>query len=104
MQAMKEIPRPTNVKELRSFMGTAIQFNSWNTGYQYSAKLLNELLKPTTAWHWLDEHQAEWENIRDVLSNPMKLSAYNPKLKNIAVTDAASLKGIGWILTQHVRF
>ena len=41
MEAMKQIPRPMNVKELRSFMGTAVQFSSWSTGYQHSAKLLN---------------------------------------------------------------
>ena len=61
-------------------------------------------MKPTTAWNWLQEHQDEFDNIKSILSNPMLLSAYNPKLKSIVVTDAASLKGIGWILTQHVRY
>ena len=52
VKAILDIPVPTNVAEVRSFMGMVNQFNKFTTHLASKSKPLRDLLCKHSVWYW----------------------------------------------------
>ena len=100
VEGISQFPVPTNVSELRSFLGLVNTFDIFQPDLAHAKATLNELLRKNIAWVWLEDHQKCFDEIKDLLTKEMKLYHYDPNLRTELLTDASRLKGLGFALTQ----
>ncbi|XP_043188392.1 uncharacterized protein K02A2.6-like [Amphibalanus amphitrite] len=99
--AITDFATPTNITELRSFMGLAQQFSDFSSEISSAADALRGLLKPSNAFVWTADHQEAFNKVKTALSSPPVLAHYDPQLTTVLQTDAARLKGLGYALLQQ---
>ena len=110
--ALKDWPAPTNIKELRSFLGFAGYYRRFVCNYSKIVKPLNSLLvghttnkkvrktKEATLWTWGIEQQTAFDTIIEKLTSPPVL-AYTDYTKPFLLNIDASGDGLGAILYQE---
>ena len=111
---LKNWKPPSNVDELRSFLGFSGYFRKFVKDYAKTAKCLNDLLtgngppsnrkrrknkEKSPKWNWTQEHQIAFEILIDKLMSPPILAYPDFSLPFILHTDA-SYQGLGAILYQ----
>ena len=52
---MQEFPTPTNLKELRNFLGLANYYRRFVKGFSHIANPLNALTKKGVSFNWTEE-------------------------------------------------
>ena len=100
IEAITNFKTPSNLLELKSFMGLVNQFNQFSPNISNLAEPLRHLLKKDTEWGWNESHEKAFVDVKTELSSPPILSYYDPTLPVILQTDAAKLKGLGYICLQ----
>ncbi|MCG8094292.1 MAG: DDE-type integrase/transposase/recombinase [Candidatus Thiodiazotropha endolucinida] len=110
--ALKEWPAPSNIQELRSFLGFAGYYRRFVCNYSKIAKPLNDLLvgHPTTKkakrpksavpWTWGPEQQTAFDTLIEKLTSPPIL-AYSDYSKEFILNIDASGDGLGAVLYQE---
>ena len=98
---LREFPAPTNVKELKSFLGLAQQLGTYTDDLTTLTEPLRGLNKKGVLWQWTARHQAAFEEAREALSAEANLAPFNPARKTRLATDASRLNGLGFLLTQR---
>jgi len=68
IQAIMDWPTPTNVKELRSFLGLAGYYRKFIQGYALLGKPLTQLLKKG-AYTWLEEAAIAMQKLKLALTS-----------------------------------
>ncbi|XP_062541114.1 uncharacterized protein K02A2.6-like [Armigeres subalbatus] len=94
IQAIASIPAPTNVSELRSFLGAVNFYGRFVRNIHELRHPLDMLLKKNAKWQWNSDCQKSFERFKQVLQSDMLLTHYDPKLPIIVAADASST-GIG---------
>ena len=100
IEAISEFPAPTNITELRSFMGMANQLGGFTHLLSEAAGPLRDLLKPKNAFLWSPQHEEAFTKTKEILCSPHILVAFDPNLETMLQTDASRLKGVGFALLQ----
>jgi hypothetical protein len=100
VQVIQDWPMPTNVAELRSFLGLAQYFRKFIQGYANTVCCLYDLLKANAAFTWGDAHTKAFEQVKYSLANAPVLKVPNPTQPFEIWTDA-SIHGIGAVLMQE---
>lgn len=100
LSAIVNFPTPTNISELRSFLGVANQLSQFSSEVSSLAEPLRHLLKKENEWTWLEAHEKSFEEVKKALLNPPILAYYDPRLPVVVQTDAAKLKGLGYACMQ----
>ena len=59
VQGITEKLRPTNLKELRSFLGAVNQFNKFIPDLAVIRSPFRLILKKDTKWNWNNEHESK---------------------------------------------
>merc|ERR1711867_269804 len=95
-----DLPAPTNLTELRSFLGCWNQLCHYMPDYQHSVSQMQQLLRKDTPYVWNKNLQAEFDGIKQILKIPLGLKPFNKSWKTILYTDY-SAKGVGFALTQE---
>lgn len=67
IRAIIEIDRPSNPKELSSFLGMTIYFSQFVPFYSDWAAPLFRLLKKDTKWNWTADHETSFESLKQSL-------------------------------------
>jgi hypothetical protein len=98
--AIKDFPRPKNVKDLRGFMGLAQQLAPFNPDLAHMTATMRPLLKKGSAWLWLEEHEKEFIKAKELLTSKHVIKPFDPTLKTVLLTDASRLHGLGFALIQ----
>ncbi|PIK45899.1 hypothetical protein BSL78_17238 [Apostichopus japonicus] len=110
-EAVKEWPKPTKVKELRSFLGFCSFYRRFVKGFSQIAKPLHTLVS-TCIQHqkdgvkfnfscmWSDDHQVAFETLRTRLCEPPVLAFPDYSLPFELEVDA-SFDGLGAVLFQR---
>jgi hypothetical protein len=102
VKGIADWPQPTNLKELRSFLGFANYYKDFIDHYSSLTRPLHELTKKNTPWHWNDpEHQAFTKLITAFISYPV-LRNPDPIKQYILDCDASEF-AIGATLSQDFQ-
>ena len=99
IKAIKEYMAPTNIEELRRFLGLSEVLREFVPDLAHSTTAMRELLKKKNAFIWTSAQQKEFKDIREMLANLTNLACFNPKLPSFLITDS-SRYGLGFILYQ----
>ena len=69
IEVVSSWPTPTNVKELRSFLGLAGFYHRFVRHYAVISKPLTNLLKKNTLFLWTSDHAKAFESLKHSLSS-----------------------------------
>ena len=100
ISAVQNFKSPSNVHQVRQFLGLASYFRKFVKGFGFIANPLTSLLKKNQSFIWGNEQETAFVALKDILCKRPVLAFYDPSLKTELHTDA-SAKGLGGILLQH---
>lgn len=98
-RAIKDYPRPKNVKDVRSFLGLTGFYRRFIDGYSDKAKPLTLLQKKGADFVWTPEAEAAFKTLKEALQTGPILK-YPDFAKHFVVATDASNVGIGSVLAQ----
>ena len=90
---------PTNISELRRFLGMVNQMGKYLPILAQTSNLLNDLLSKDTAWMWDSAQKDGSETIKRQLVSTPVLAIYDPQLQTKVIADAFPY-GIGAVMVQ----
>ncbi|GCA63320.1 hypothetical protein KIPB_009248, partial [Kipferlia bialata] len=96
-QGLLDMQPPTNVSELKSYLGLTSYFRAFVPNLSKKAFPLTMLLKKGAEWTWGPEQQTAFQGILDDIVNSGPLAQIQEGDKLILQTDA-STKGLGAVL------
>lgn len=99
VSALVDSPIPTNIKQVRQFMGLASYFRRFIPEFSYRTACITKLTKSNQKWEWGAEQNAARDYVIKHLTSQPLLSIFDPKLPTELHTDASAI-GYGAILLQ----
>ena len=92
--------QPTNITELRRFLGIVNQLNKFSSNLADHMKPLHDLLSSQNQWMWGERQNKAFQEVKAALISSQTLCAFNPTLETIVSADASSF-GLGAVLRQR---
>ncbi|XP_077534640.1 uncharacterized protein LOC144146572 [Haemaphysalis longicornis] len=100
LQCVAEFPKPTNVHEVRRFLGLASYFRRFVKGFATIAKPLTKLTSKDKTWKWTAEQDFAFAELKKRLIEKPILAHFSFDARTEVHTDA-SRDGLGAILLQE---
>ena len=100
VEAIRTIKEPSNVSELRSFLGMTGYCSRFINGYASITEPLRRLTKKDTEWKWEQSQQDAFDKLKTMLSSDTVITYYDPNRDTELITDASPV-GLSGILTQE---
>uniref|UniRef100_A0A1I7UWV7 RNA-directed DNA polymerase n=2 Tax=Caenorhabditis tropicalis TaxID=1561998 RepID=A0A1I7UWV7_9PELO len=106
VEKMKKFSRPTNSKELQSFLGLVNYYRKFIMNFAKMASSLTPLTSPRVPWKWETEQEESFQNLiksiceAPVLMQPDVEAAIDGSRPFMIYTDA-SHQGVGAVLAQE---
>ncbi|XP_076033075.1 uncharacterized protein LOC143020530 [Oratosquilla oratoria] len=101
INAITEFPTPSNITDLRSFIGLVNQLGEFTSNVSTTADALRPLLSPRNTFLWTPAQEDAFQRTKQALAQPPVLAHFDPKLPTALQTDASRLNGIGYALLQE---
>ena len=92
--------RPTNVREIRSFLGLAGYYRKFVQGFSKIALPITKLLRKKNKFIWSEECKESFQELKKRLITTPILAISNGKY-NFVIYNDASGKGLGCVLMQN---
>jgi hypothetical protein len=104
IDAVKHWPVPTNVTEVRSFLGLASYYRKFIPKFSHVAGPMTELTKKKRDFVWTDGCQEPFENLKRLLISAPILAypSADPSHTFTLDTDASD-RGVGAVLSQEIE-
>lgn len=102
LRAIKDMPSPTEISELRSFLGMVNFYAKFVPKLSGILHPLHELLHRGSRWQWGARHQQAFERVKHMLMGRRVLAHYDPACELVLTCDASAL-GVGGVLSQISR-
>ncbi|KAL5018941.1 hypothetical protein ScPMuIL_004663 [Solemya velum] len=99
IEAVVRAPQPTNVSELRSFLGIVNYYACFLPNLSSTLHPSYQLLEKGRVWNWTAECAAAFENIKKLITSDEVLTHYDPALPLRLATDASPY-GLGAVLSH----
>jgi len=99
VKAITEWPRPTNVTEIRSFLGLAGYYRRFVKDFSKIASPLTNLLKKANKFKWTERCQKAFQELRQPLTTAPILTLPMEGKEHTVYSDA-SKNGLGCVLMQ----
>lgn len=99
LAAVSHFPTPSNVHEIRQFIGLCSYFRKFIKNFAIIARPLTDLTKKNAVWNWGSEQSNSFEQLKQCLCTKPILALYDPALPTEIRTDACK-SGIAGILLQ----
>lgn len=100
IKAVSEFPRPTNVHQIRQFVGLASYFRRFVYNFSLIVRPLTKLTKADAQWQWGDEQENAFQDLKAKLVVRPILALYDPNYITEVHCDASKL-GVGGVLLQR---
>lgn len=101
MEAIRQMPRPKNVSEIRAFTGMINYYGRFIPNLSSILVPLNNLLRKNTNFMWSKECELAFQKAKETFISDRILAHYNPKLPLILATDASPY-GVGVVLSHRL--
>lgn len=98
-RAIRDFPEPTNVHEVRRWLGLTGFFRRFVEKYAHMAAPLTKLLRKDAKFEWNNETQVVFDKMKDILTSDPVLALFNLNAETELHTDA-SAKGVAAMLLQ----
>ncbi|RXN13010.1 GTPase IMAP family member 8-like protein [Labeo rohita] len=98
--AIRNMTEPSNVSELRSFLGMVNQLGRFIPQLADKDKALRDLLSKKNCWIWGMEQAKAFQTLKDSLSSPPVLAIYDTN-RDCKVSADALPYGLGAVLMQR---
>jgi transposase len=102
IRAVKEMPRPRDVKQVRAFVGLVSYYRRFIPNLAAIGKPLTDLTKHDAEFNWTPECQKAFEELKLRLTSEPVLRQFDPRLPIEIHTDASNY-AIGAILLQREK-
>lgn len=99
IEAIENMRRPSNMTELRSFLGIIYYYDRFIPNLSSILKPLNTLLRKETKLIWTEECEKSFREAKKVFTSPRCLVHFDPRHPIKLATDASSY-GVGAILSH----
>lgn len=97
MEAIKIMPRPKNVSEVRAFTVMVNYYDKFISHLSTILHPLNRLLSKNTAFQWTQECEHAFKRAREAFVSDKVLVHFNSKLPLMLAIDA-NMYGVGAVL------
>ena len=97
-----ELPEPTNMAELQSFLGMATYYSRFLPNLASTLAPLYDLLKKNSPWQWGKRQQASYKQAKELLASPKFLIHYSLDLPLVLSVDASPY-GLGAVISHRVQ-
>ena len=101
VEAIAKAPQPTNVQELRSFLGLLRYYGKFIRNLATILHPLNQLLQTNRKWNWTQECLDAYQLAKDQIVSAQVLTHYNPALPICMAADASAY-GIGSVISHRL--
>ncbi|CAF3365123.1 unnamed protein product, partial [Rotaria sp. Silwood2] len=96
-KAIVEMPKPTNISQLRSFLGMVNHYAKFIPKLSDQLSPFYSLLKINTPWKWNSFCDKNFKKIKQCLTSPLALPHYDPSLPLVLAADASN-SGVGAVI------
>ena len=101
IKAIQDAPEPTDVSQLKSYLGLLSYYRKFMPNLSSVLAPLYNLLKADCHWRWHKEEQEALEASKKLLQSTNVLVHFNPDLELILSCDASSY-GLGAVLSHQM--
>ena len=101
VRAITDAPAPSNVSELRSYLGMLQYYARFLPNLSSELSPLHDLLKDKTPWLWTDKCQAAFLRTKQLLTSARVLTHYDVNLPIRLECDASSV-GLGAVISHEM--
>ena len=99
IEAIANMPKPTNITELRSFLGMVHYYDRFVPNLSAILQPLNRLLEKNVKFHWSVECERSFQAAKKAFTSQKCLVHFDPSLPITLATDASSY-GVGAVLSH----
>ncbi|KAL9258971.1 Retrovirus-related Pol polyprotein from transposon 17.6-like protein, partial [Drosera capensis] len=100
IEAITEWSRPTNMTEVRSFLGLAGYYRRFVEGFSKIAIPLSKLTRKSTKFDWTEKCENAFQELKDRLTSAPILALPSGE-EGFCIYSDASKQGLGYVLMQH---
>ena len=100
VRAVKQMPRPTDVKGIQRLLGMANYLAKFCPHLSDQCEMLRQLTHKDCKWDWTAQHEESFLRLKETITDAPVLKYYNPE-EELTVQCDASDTGLGAALMQN---